>query len=166
MTMPTAKPGPRNPLPSAIAFIAAVQAVGLAGGLFTASSVNTWYAHLNKPSFNPPNAVFGPVWTLLYLLMALAALRVWRSAAPDGRRLKAILLFALQLVLNLEWSLVFFGLRQPTLALIDLGCLFLGVVATAVCFWRIDRPASLMMAPYAAWVAFAGLLNFEICRLN
>ena len=157
--------GERNGPLAALISIAAVAAVGVIGGLATASSVTTWYAGLNKPAFNPPNAVFGPVWTTLYLLMALAAWRIWRAARTSERR-PALILYAVQLVLNLAWSLIFFGLRQPALALADIGLLLGAVVATAIAFWRIDRPAGLMMLPYAGWAAFAALLNFEIWRLN
>lgn len=138
---------------------------GAIGGLATASSIPTWYAGLAKPDFNPPNGVFGPVWTTLYVLMAVAAWRVWRTP-PDRRRSVALVLYGAQLVLNLLWSLVFFGLRQPGWALVDIAMLLAAVVATAVAFWRIDRPAGLMLAPYAAWVSFASVLNFEIWRLN
>lgn len=139
--------------------------MGGIGGLATASSVTTWYAGLIKPPFNPPNAVFGPVWTTLYVLMALAAWRVWR-AGPAARRRPGLILYAAQLALNLGWSLIFFGLRQPAIALAEVALLLAAVVATAVAFWHADRPAGLMMIPYAAWVAFASVLNFEIWRLN
>ena len=112
---------PNGPLP-AIASIAIALAAGASGGFATASSVTTWYVHLNKPEFNPPNVVFGPVWTALYVLMALVAWRVWRRHAPDGRRRRTLVLYAFQLVLNLAWSLIFFGLRKPGLALVELSC--------------------------------------------
>jgi tryptophan-rich sensory protein len=140
--------------------------VGALGGLATASSVETWYAGLRKAALTPPNALFGPVWTTLYVLMALAAWRVWRAAAPSGGRGRALGLYAAQLALNLGWSVLFFGLRRPDLALAELIVLLAAVLAAALAFWRIDRPAGLMMAPYAAWTAFAGYLNFEVWRLN
>ena len=152
--------------------VAAAVSIGLAlvagavGGVATASSVTTWYPGLVKPAFNPPNAVFAPVWTALYVLMALAAWRVWRRdpALPDRRT--ALIVYAVQLVLNLAWSLIFFGLRAPGPALAEVAVLLAAVLACAVLFWRVDRIAGLMMAPYAAWVAFASLLNFAIWRLN
>lgn len=163
-------PWARRDLPSAVASIAIALAVGAIGGFATASSVATWYAGLNKPAFNPPNAVFGPVWTVLYILMALAAWRVWRAdpanPAKGGRRRRALALYAIQLALNLAWSLIFFGLRQPALALAEVVLLLAAVIASAAAFWRIDRPAGVMMIPYAAWVAFASVLNLEIWRLN
>ena len=98
--------------------------------------------------------------------MALVAWRVWRRHAPDGHRRRALVLYAFQLVLNLAWSLIFFGLRKLGLALVEVVLLLVAVVATAIQFWRINRLAGLMMAPYVAWVAFASLLNFEIWRLS
>ncbi len=140
-------------------------ALGALGGLATFSSVATWYAQLNKPAFNPPNFVFGPVWTILYIIMALAAWRVWLQAEGADRR-TALVLYAAQLVLNLGWSVIFFGLRQPAFALGEIIILFLAILATIGAFWRVDRLASLMMTPYAVWVAFASFLNFGIWRLN
>ena len=151
---------------SAIVSIVIALAVAAIGGLATASSVTTWYVGLHKPAFNPPNAVFGPVWTVLYVLMALAAWRVWRAGPAGGRRRAAIGLYAVQLALNLAWSLIFFGLRRPDLALVEIAVLLIAVLATTAVFWRRDRIAGLMLVPYAAWVAFASALNFAIWRLN
>ena len=146
------------------AFAALCLAVGAAGGLVTASSVNTWYPTLVKPAFNPPNWVFGPVWTTLYLLMALAAWRVWRSGAAGARL--ALGAWALQLALNLCWSLVFFGLQRPGAAFAEILVLLAAIVLAARLFWRIDRAAGALFAPYIAWVAFAAVLNGAIWRLN
>lgn len=165
MTIQSLKAPSPNGLVSAVVSVAIALAAGAVGGLATASSVTTWYAGLNKPAFNPPNAVFGPVWTILYVVMALAAWRVWRAPATPPRR-RALILYAVQLALNLAWSLIFFGLRQPGFALAEVIALLAAVVATAAAFWRIDRPAGLMMVPYAAWVTFATALNFAIWRLN
>lgn len=144
---------------------ALVVVVGTLGGLSTASSVATWYSTLHKPAFNPPNAVFGPVWSLLYLMMAVAAWRVWRRPGSPGRR-PALALYAFQLGLNLGWSCLFFGLRQPGWALGEIGVLLAFVLGTAAAFARLDRLAGLLLIPYAAWVAFAAALTFEIWRLN
>lgn len=165
MTTEPKAPRPSNGLLSAIVSLAAAMGVAAVGGMATASSVTTWYAGLNKPAFNPPNAVFAPVWTTLFLLMALAAWRVWRAGSGSARR-SALMLYAVQLVLNLLWSVIFFGLRQPGLALAEVVLLLGAVLATARAFWRIDRAAGLIMAPYAVWVAFASVLTFEIWRLN
>jgi tryptophan-rich sensory protein len=164
MTTPPGGTRANNGLIALAVSIAITLAIGASGGLATASSVSTWYVTLTKPAFNPPNALFGPVWTTLYILMAVAAWRVWKSTGA-GRRV-ALRLYAVQLALNLAWSMIFFGLRQPGWALIEVALLLGAVIATAAAFWRVDRPAGLMMAPYCAWVAFASVLNFEIWRLN
>jgi benzodiazapine receptor len=165
MTTQPMTPGAPRGWIAAILSIAITLAVGALGALATASSVSNWYAGLTKPAFNPPNGVFGPVWTTLYVLMAVAAWRVWRAGPESGRR-PALALYAVQLLLNLAWSLIFFGLRQPGLALGEVVLLLAAVLATTLVFWRVDRPAGLIMVPYAAWVSFASLLNYEIWRLN
>lgn len=139
--------------------------VGGLGGAVTAESVTTWYATLNKPSFNPPNWIFGPVWTALYILMGVAAWRVWRAADRDTAR-GPLAVFALQLAVNLGWSVAFFGLRNPGLAVIVILALDLLVLATALMFRRIDRLAAWLLVPYLAWISFATLLNVTIWRLN
>jgi tryptophan-rich sensory protein len=166
MTTQSLQPERKGGLIAAAISIAIALAAGGVGGFATASSVTTWYATLNKPAFNPPNAVFGPVWTALYVLMALAAWRVWRAGPAAGRRRAALWLYAIQLALNLAWSLIFFGLRQPGPAFAEVILLWAAIAATTVLFWRIDRPAGLMMLPYIAWVSFAALLNFAVWRLN
>lgn len=139
--------------------------IGGLGGAVTASSVNDWYPTLNKPSFNPPNWVFGPVWTTLYVMMGIAAWRVWRAADRDTAR-GPLALFALQLAVNLGWSIAFFGLRDPGLAVAVILVLDLLVLATALMFRRIDGLAALLLVPYLAWIAFATLLNVAVWRLN
>ena len=139
-------------------------AAGL-GGLWTASSVGDWYAALKKPAWTPPGWLFGPVWTVLYLMMAVAAWLVWRehgfaaAAVPLG-------LFALQLALNVAWSGLFFGLRNPGAAMADLTLLWLAILATLLSFVPLSRPAAALLIPYLFWVTFAGALNWAICRLN
>jgi benzodiazapine receptor len=165
VTQPT-NPRARRGLLTAAISVGLALAIGGIGSLATSSSVGSWYATLNKPSFNPPSAVFGPVWTALYILMALAAWRVWRSAAPDRQRRQALLLYGVQLALNLAWSLIFFGLQRPDLASVEIVVLLAAILATTAAFARIDRPAAWMMAPYIAWVSFATLLTFSIWRLN
>lgn len=163
--MPDAARRARPPVVSLCLSIVLTLAVGAIGGLATARSVDSWYAGLNKPSFNPPNWVFGPVWTTLYILMAVAAWRIYIGAESRSRRI-ALGIYGLQLALNLGWSLVFFGLQSPLPALLELALLLLALIATAVCFWRLDRPAGLLLAPYALWSGFAFLLNLELWRLN
>lgn len=139
-------------------------AVAAIGGWVTAGSVTDWYPTLAKPAFNPPNWVFGPVWTVLYALMAVAAWRIWQATGPL-RRL-ALGLYGVQLALNLSWSVLFFGLHRIGAALADIAILLMMILATMRLFARIDRPAGLCFVPYAAWVAFAGLLNASIWTLN
>lgn len=139
--------------------------VGGLGGAVTAESVTTWYTTLTKPSFNPPNWIFGPVWTALYVLMGVAAWRVWRAADRDTAR-GPLAVFALQLAVNLGWSVAFFGLRNPGLAVVVILLLDLLVLATALMFRRIDRLAAWLLVPYLAWISFATLLNVTIWRLN
>jgi translocator protein len=139
--------------------------VGALGGAVTAGSVASWYPTLVKPSFNPPSWVFGPVWTALYLLMAIAAWRVWRAADPGTAR-RTLAVFALQLALNLGWSTAFFGLRDIGLAVLVIVALDLAVLTMVILFGRIDRIAAWLLAPYLAWIAFATVLNIAIWRLN
>lgn len=148
-----------------LGFVVLCLAVAAAGGAVTATSVETWYAGLAKPAFNPPNWVFAPVWTVLYLMMAFAGWRVWRRRRARDVRL-ALGAWALQLALNLGWSFVFFGARLIGAALAEIALLLAAVLATAVLFWRIERVAGALFFPYAAWVAFATALNAALWRLN
>ena len=140
-------------------------AVGALGGWVTADSVKTWYTTINKPSFTPPNWVFGPVWTVLYVLMGIAGWRVWCKARPDQLRVP-LALFAVQLALNLAWSVVFFGAHRIGGAVVVIVGLEAAILATMVAFRRIDGLAALLLAPYALWVAFAAALNIAVWRLN
>ena len=148
-----------------VAFLSACLVVSGIGGLVTATSVGGWYTTLDKPAFNPPNWVFAPVCTFLFLLMAIAAWRVWRSPRTVVRR-RALGLFSLQLVLNLLWSVLFFGFQQIGLALFDLLLLLSAIAYSAVLFWRIERLAGWLFVPYLLWVAFAGALNLSLWLLN
>jgi tryptophan-rich sensory protein len=148
-----------------VLFLALCLGIGALGGSVTATSVRTWYADLVKPSFNPPNEVFAPVWTLLYVLMGIAAWRVWRSADRDTAR-GPLTLFALQLALNLGWSVVFFGLHKIGAAVATIVVLDVAVLVTTLAFRSVDRLAGLLMLPYLAWVAFATVLTVAIWRLN
>ncbi len=150
---------------------AAVLAVGLVffdsllGQFATFPNLAPWYEGLAKPAFNPPNVVFGPVWTFLYALMALAFWRILILPRQNVRSL-AIGLFLAQLALNVVWSFAFFAAHSPLLGLIDIIPQTILVIATMILFWRLDRIAGLCMLPLALWVAFAAALNFEIWRLN
>lgn len=148
-----------------IALVGVCLAVSALGGAITATSVGTWYQGLEKPSFNPPDWVFAPVWTTLYILMGLAAWRVWRLGRVEGAR-AALVVFGAQLGLTLAWSLIFFGFEQIAWALLEIVVLFLAVIANTAMFWRIDRLAGGLIVPYAAWVAYATLLNAALWLLN
>jgi benzodiazapine receptor len=137
-------------------------AVAGAGGLATAPSIPNWYAGLAKPSWTPPGWVFGPVWSVLYLSMAIAAWLVWRRGDP----VVPMMLFGIQLVFNAAWSWLFFGLHSPAAAFIDIVLLWLAIAATTVVFWRRSTLAGTLFVPYLMWVSFAAALNFAIWRLN
>ena len=148
----------------AVLLLVSAAVAGL-GATVTVQNVDTWYATLAKPSFNPPNWLFGPVWTVLYIVMAIAAWRVWLArrqwpvALPLG-------LYAAQMVLNFTWSPLFFGLHRVGAALVDILSLAGLLAATTALFWRRDRLAGALMVPYLVWVLFAAPLNFAIWRLN
>lgn len=150
---------------SLVVLILLCQAVGILGARFTAPEIPGWYRGLRKPAFNPPNWIFGPVWTLLYLLMAIAAWRILQ-APPTHARTLALAIFALQLVLNLLWSWVFFRRHAVGAAVAEIILLWIAIGATTAAFARLDSLAAWLMAPYLAWTTFAGVLNAAIWRLN
>ena len=133
------------------------------GSRATFESLRAWYPSLRKPSWNPPNAAFGPVWTVLYLAMAVAVWLVWRTGNDVA---VAVTLFAVQLALNVAWSVVFFGRRQLQAAFAVIVALWFAIAATLVVFASIDALAAALLAPYLAWVTFASFLNAAIARLN
>lgn len=128
-------------------------------------STGGWYAELAKPIWNPPGWLFGPAWTVLYAMIAVAAWRVWLQGGWS-RQKAALRLYILQWALNALWTPLFFGLHQPGWALAEILVLLTAILATIRVFWRVDRPAGLLLLPYAAWVAFATVLNRTIWRLN
>jgi translocator protein len=134
-----------------------------AGALFV--STGGWYEGLVKPAWNPPAWLFGPVWSLLYVMMAVAAWLVWREGGWRTQR-RALFLFLLQWLLNALWTPLFFGLHRPDLALAEILLLWLALVATLLVFWRVRPLAGLLLVPYLAWSSFAALLNFTLWRLN
>ena len=146
-------------------FVLLCAAISGLGGWATAGSVSTWYPTLAKPPFNPPNWVFAPVWSTLYLMIALAGWRAWRRSQGAERRL-ALTAYGVQLGLNLSWSFVFFGAQLIGPALAVIVALLAAILVNARLFWRIDRAAGALLVPYAAWVAFATLLNAALWRLN
>jgi tryptophan-rich sensory protein len=144
-------------------FILLCLAVGSLAGAVTASAVAQWYPTLIKPPFNPPNWVFGPVWTMLYIMMAVAAWRAWRKGAKLNG---ALGWFYTQLFLNFLWSFLFFGAHAVGLALIEVVLLWASIAVTGFKFWKIDRTAGVLFVPYLAWVSFATLLNASLWWLN
>jgi tryptophan-rich sensory protein len=153
-----------SPFSAALMAVIPVVLAAVAGSLATAPNINGWYASLNKPSFNPPNWIFGPVWTLLYVMMAYAFYRV--LAASGRQRWPATVAFMTQIVLNGAWSFAFFGAHNPLLGMVVVVALWLALAATALLFWRVDRPAGALMLPCVAWVSYAALLNGAILALN
>jgi tryptophan-rich sensory protein len=140
--------------------------IGFIGQLATQSSIADWYPSLNKPWFNPPDWIFGPVWTVLYILMGISAGIVWNKGFYHKWVKVALYHFAFQLLLNGFWSLLFFGLREPFLALLDIIALFVILLFTIKWFRVVNETAGYLLIPYAVWVLFAAVLNFEIWRLN
>lgn len=146
-------------------FVVACLAVAGLGGVFTSSSVRDWYPVLQKPSWNPPSWLFGPVWTTLYIMMAVAAWLVWRRRGSVHVK-SALRLFVFQLILNALWSPLFFGLRSPLAGLLDIVPLWVAILATLLSFWKISPVAGVLLVPYWLWVSFATALNFAIWKLN
>ncbi|WP_055097312.1 TspO/MBR family protein [Flavobacterium aquidurense] len=141
--------------------------VGYSASVVTRPSVETWYPTIIKPVFNPPNWIFMPVWTLLYILMAVAAGLVWDKIKEQNEEVKKALgFFLIQLTLNAIWSYIFFGLKNPMLALIEIALLWLMIYETYLKFIKINKTAGYLLIPYMAWVAFAGILNASIWWLN
>lgn len=157
--------GPARSALVLLAFVAVCFAAAGLGSLFTTPQVapGGWYDSLDKPFFTPPGWLFGPVWTVLYLAMAVSGWLVWRRQGFSGA---AMSLFFVQLALNLGWSIVFFGLRAPALGLVEITVLWVAILLTILAFRGISRPAALLLVPYLAWVTFATLLNAGIWWLN
>ena len=146
--------------------IALPQMAGLVGSFFTAPAITGWYASLQKPSFNPPNWLFGPVWFLLYVLMGISAYLVWEKLAENKKAKGAMRLFWIHLFFNASWSIIFFGFQNPGLAFINIIIIWLLIIALIVKFWKISRWASYLLIPYFLWVSFASVLNYFIWYLN
>ncbi len=140
--------------------------MGGLGGIATASSVSTWYKKLDKPGWNPPDWVFGPVWTLLYLLMGAASWLVWRRSGRKEQGRGALNLYGVQLVLNLLWSVIFFGLRRLDWAAAEIGLLWAAILGTVQRFYAVEPAAGLMLIPYQVWTTFAAVLNRTVWRMN
>jgi len=156
------KQGSKGSIGALLIFLAASFVPGLFGSLFRPEA---WYESLVKPALNPPGWIFGPVWTLLYGVMGVSAWLVWRQRrhAPING---ALLLFGIQLFFNGLWSFLFFGLKHPGLAFVEILVLWAAIASMLVSFWRKSRPAGLLVTPYLSWVSFAVYLNFALWRLN
>ena len=139
--------------------------LGAIAGMFTSQSVPEWYATLNRPSFNPPNWIFGPVWTTLYILMGISFFLIWKQEASKVRN-RAILIFLLQLLLNFAWSFIFFFFNLIGLALVEIILLWISIVMMLVVFYKIKPVASYINIPYLLWVTFATVLNASYYILN
>lgn len=139
--------------------------VGLLGSIFTSSSVDNWYISLNKPSFNPPSYLFAPVWTVLFVLIGISFYFVW-SKDFGSNKLLTLGIYGLDLLLNLCWSVLFFGLRNPFLAFVEIIILWFIILINIIVFYRISKTSGLMLIPYLLWVSFASILNYSIFILN
>ncbi|MFA6437362.1 MAG: TspO/MBR family protein [Candidatus Paceibacterota bacterium] len=140
------------------------QVIGFIGGISTASSVQGWYKDLVKPSFAPPNWLFMPAWLFLYFLMGVALFLILKSQSEKKKM--ALSFFSTQLILNMFWSIIFFGLHQPLFAFIEIIILWIFILLTIIKFYKIDRQAALLLIPYQIWVTFASVLNFALFYLN
>lgn len=152
-----------------IVFIALAELAGVIGSVFTTPSIPTWYASLIKPSFQPPAWVFGPVWTTLFALMVIAAYLVYMKGGEKlwtKQKKVALALFSGQLILNILWSVIFFGWNNPGLAFVEIIALWLAILATIIAFAKVSKPAAWLLVPYILWVSFASVLNFAIFWLN
>ena len=153
-------------IPKLLVSISVCLLAGAIGSVFTVSSIPNWYATLNKPSFNPPNWIFGPVWTTFYIFMGISLYLVWQRNFNKKSKKISLQWFAFQLVLNSLWSVIFFGMKNPPLALICIFILWYAIFRTIQKFYPTSKVAAYLLVPYLAWVSFATLLNTAIASLN
>jgi translocator protein len=142
------------------------EAIGIVSGLLSQTEMKTWFITINKPSWNPPAYLFGPVWTILYFLMGIAMWLIWKSDKIESKKTNALLLFALQLFLNFWWSILFFKFHLPGLAFVDIILMVIIIIITIFRFAPISRLAAWLLVPYISWVCFASILNYTIWILN
>jgi benzodiazapine receptor len=142
------------------------ESIGIMGGLLASANNNDWFDTLNKPAWNPPGYLFGPVWTTLYLLMGIALGIIWTNKSSEQSKFNAYSLFAVQLFLNFWWSIFFFNFHSPALALVDIVLMIITIILTIFSFATFSKPAAWLLVPYIAWVSFASILNFTIWNLN
>jgi tryptophan-rich sensory protein len=148
-----------------VASIVLTVGLGSLGGIFTIAEIPTWYAGLNKPSFNPPNWIFGPMWTMLYLLMGISFYLIWKLPVSKLRN-QAILVFGLQFILNFFWSIIFFSMHQIGWAFVEIIAMWVFILLTILQFRKLSVSAAVLLIPYLLWVSFASLLNGSIWQLN
>ncbi len=149
-----------------ITSIVVCELAGTLGSIFTMSQITTWYATLNKPTLNPPAWIFAPVWTTLYFLMGVSAYLIWNKGL-DRKDVKiALIVFGIQLALNVLWSIFFFGIHNPALAFLDIVLLWISILSTIFIFYKISPTAAYLLVPYIIWVSFASYLNYSIWVLN
>ena len=139
---------------------------GFIGSFFTGPAIDDWYVNLTKPSFTPPNQLFAPVWTTLFILMAISVFIVWRKGWDQKYIRSGLFLFMLQLILNVLWSVLFFGLKMPLYAFVDIIVLWVAILLTMMRFKQVSITAAALLVPYILWVSFAALLNYSIWTLN
>ncbi|MBN2043364.1 MAG: tryptophan-rich sensory protein [Candidatus Aenigmarchaeota archaeon] len=139
---------------------------GIIGSFFTMPSIPTWYASINKPEFIPPNWVFAPVWTTLFLLMGISLYMIWDKGLNKKENKTALYVFGVQLVLNIIWSALFFGLQNPLAAFIEIIVLWVAILASIIFFYRISKWSGIIMIPYILWVSFAAFLTYSVWVLN
>lgn len=149
-----------------LASVIICQFAGVIGSVFTASSLESWYFLLERPPFSPPSWVFFPVWTILYTLMGVSLYLVWEQGLQQKEVKTGVFLFGLQLGLNTLWSFLFFGLKSPYYAFLEILMLWAAILLTMIQFWKVSKAASLLLIPYILWVSFAALLNYQIWVLN
>ena len=147
-----------------IIFIIVCNLIGAIGTIWTASD-GSWYKGINKPSFNPPSWIFGPVWTLLFTLMGISLYLVWTSPSSNIK-LIALTLFVIQFLFNIAWSYLFFGLNKPLWSFIEILVLLVFILITTFYFIKVNKTAGYLLIPYFLWVSFASFLNYSIWRLN
>lgn len=152
-------------LPRLVASLIICQLAGIIGSFFTVPAITSWYATLVKPSFNPPNYLFGPVWFTLYILMGISLYLVWQKKAQKKTR-EALILFGFHLLLNAAWSILFFGLKNLALAFGEIIILWLFILIVIYKFWKIEPKAGMLLLPYFLWVSFASILSYSIWFLN
>ncbi|MEO0296663.1 MAG: TspO/MBR family protein [candidate division WOR-3 bacterium] len=142
------------------------QVAGILGSIFTTPAIPTWYLQLNKPPFTPPNWLFAPAWTTLFLLMGISLYLVWNQGWENKQVKKAILIFAIQLILNILWSFIFFTLKSLLFAFIEIIILWIAILLTIINFQKVSKPSAYLLLPYLFWVSFASVLNFSLLTLN